>query len=179
MMYDIHFINRWQKWQFYRMRRRRALYKNIKHRSFEMCLKTKLSTIQVFVNMLINKTRWLLLLASTTSFAVKLVLKTKRVKRRMVGVIEQDVHADLCHCDVCLARQRNFRDKYSPAKTSDNHATVKKIAAVTYKVKQDLSNKENNMRGSQGKSFWKGNKWQSKRVESYGVKNIWKVFQFH
>lgn len=42
---------------------------------------------------------------------------------------------------------------YSPAKTSDNHATVKKIAAVTYKVKQDLSNKENNMRGSQGKSF--------------------------
>lgn len=126
MMYGIHFINRWQKWQFYRMRRRRALYKNIKHRSFEMCLKTKLSKIQVFVNMLINKTRWLLLLTSNTSFAVKLVLKTKRVKRRMVGVIDQDVHADLCHCDVCLARQRNFRDKYSPAKTSDNHATVKK-----------------------------------------------------
>lgn len=125
MMYGVHFINRWQKWQFYRMRRRRALYKNIKHRSFERCLKTILSTIQVFVNMLINKTLWLVLLTCNTSFAVKLVLKTKRVKRRMVGVIDQDVHADLCHCDVCLARQRNFRDKYSPAKTSDNHASVK------------------------------------------------------
>lgn len=73
-----------------------------------------------------------------TSFAVKLVLKTKRVKRRMVSVIDQDVHADLCHCDVCLARQRNFRDKYSPAKISDNHAYVKKIAAVTYKLKQKI-----------------------------------------
>lgn len=174
-MYGVHFINRWQKWQFYRMRRRRALYKNIKHRSFERCLKTILSTIQVFVNMLINKTRWLLLLTCNTSFAVKLVLKTKRVKRRMVGVIDQDVHADLCHCDVCLARQRNFRDKYSPAKISDNHAYVKKIAAVTYKLKQKICQ----IRRTICVAVTGRAKWQSKRVENYGVKSIWKVFQYH
>lgn len=51
---------------------------------------------------------------------------------------------------------------------------------VTYKLKQKICQIRRTICVAvTGRGFWIGNKWQSKRVESYGVKSIWKVFQYH
>lgn len=62
----------------------------------------------------------------------------------MVGVVDRDVHADLCHCDACVDSSKKTkklpidRDEYSPSNTSDNDASIKRYQAVTYKLKKKI-----------------------------------------
>lgn len=61
---------------------------------------------------------------------------------------------------------------YSPAKTSDNHASVKKYQRLHIAKTEDLSNKENNMRSSHGKRLLKREQMTEQEGRELGVKSI-------